>query len=174
MYFHIIHKCIHVCIVGTTNVVAGAEKLNAASNFYRLDDHSLHMQFVINDAASDNRAEMCFISDHYVRRRVRVSQGNEINKACKYIHTYTYIYVCTYIHMCIHSVCEPMSTFYMIYHMEGNFGGGKLWRIHYKIMFDLTNLSNSFGTKRWAKQHSMGACAYVCDDACCAKDVATV
>ena len=99
MHFYIIHKCIHVYIVGTMNVVAGVEKLNAASNFYQLDDHSLSMQFVINDAASEDRAEMCFISDHYGRKRVRVSQANEIKEACKYLNIRTY----TYVHLDVHT-----------------------------------------------------------------------
>ena len=73
------------------NVIAQAENLNASSAIYQLSNCSLHMHRAINDAASDDRAEICSISND--RRRVAITQANETNKACKY--------TCTCMNICV-------------------------------------------------------------------------
>ena len=85
-----------VTVADPMNVVTKVESLNAINSVHQLDNCSFEVATVnnycvINDTASDDRAERASIADYCLyngRRPFLVFQANKTNKPCKYIYLY--------------------------------------------------------------------------------------
>ena len=94
-HIYSVYLCMHVCIIGKMNLVIEAENLNTTSRTYQLDNCSLHMHCVIDDASSNDKEEPYSTSNYYLyngRRQVVVCQANETNKTRKYTHICIYTF----------------------------------------------------------------------------------
>ena len=98
-YIHI--RCLFICIIifitGAVNVVAEAENLNTISSVHQSNNYSFEVtivHYIIDDAASDDRAERASIGNCYLyngRRSIIVSQSDKADKPCKYNFTFVHI-----------------------------------------------------------------------------------
>lgn len=92
----------YVCTyVGTANVNDEAESVCATDSICQLDHCSLHMHCVIDDAASDDRADRCsFTFQHHYNDRRRFS-NHQTNTPCEYrdawLNLYAYYWIGTYV-----------------------------------------------------------------------------
>ena len=78
----------------TVDINIEAENLGALSSVFHLDynspvDNSNLQSRVVDDGASDDRAEKCYIScDYYYRKRYLALNSTAADKQCKYVHSY--------------------------------------------------------------------------------------
>ena len=76
-------------ITGTRKVITEAENLKAISSVHQLDNCSFEVttvHCVIDDAASDDRAERAAVGDYYLHNGRRSFVISQTNKPCKYIY----------------------------------------------------------------------------------------
>ena len=87
-------------ITDAVNVVAEAENLNTISSVHQSNNYSFEVTtvhyIIIDDAASDDRAERASTGDCYLyngRRSIIVSHNDKADKPCKYNFTFVHIYI---------------------------------------------------------------------------------
>ena len=100
-FIHTSIRCLFICIIifitGAVNVVAEAENLNTISSVHQSNNYSFEVttvRYIIDDAASDDRAERASIGGCYLyngRRSIIVSRNDKADKPCKYNFTFVHI-----------------------------------------------------------------------------------